>query len=82
MSYDPDEYVVAGRQVAAGWVVCLVIIGVALGLTTKHELVGHDPLSGAHIPRFVYCCTRLDQSLFAVAGARRDVASTTIGDCS
>ena len=78
MAYDPKEHAIAGRQVAAGWIVCLVVVGLALGLTAKREPVSQaalaatrpittastpDPLSGAHIPRFIQCRSRLDQSV-------------------
>lgn len=96
MNYDSDEHSVAGRQVVAGWIVCLVIIGLALGLMGKHEsapeavstptwqiatMGGHDPLSGAHIPRFVQCCSRIDKPLLAAAERWRSAVSSPTGGC-
>jgi hypothetical protein len=39
MDYDPRDYMPSGRQVLAAWVVCGVIVGVALGFTARHPVV-------------------------------------------
>jgi hypothetical protein len=70
MSYNPNDHTVTARQILAGWVVCLGIIGLALALTGGRQAISvanaddppyaraaaeRCPLSGVRLPSFAAC---------------------------
>jgi hypothetical protein len=70
MSYNPDDHTMTARQVLAGWIVCLGIIGLALAVTGGRQAIpvanADDPqyagaaakccpLSGVRLPYFAAC---------------------------
>ena len=72
MSYNPNEHKVTARQVLAGWVVCLVVAGLAFAALAAEGPVsfangGRDPhagpavarclMSGVLLPSFADCTT-------------------------
>ena len=97
MNYDPNEHAITGRQVTAGWVICLLVIGLALGATASRQSFSADPspdarqlaaataarapLGSARISRFVQCCSRLDKHLPAIAEAQSPAALAADRGC-
>jgi len=70
MSYNPNDHSVTARQVLAGWIVCVGIIGLALFVTGGRQPISianaddpphavaaleHCPLSGVRLPSFAAC---------------------------
>jgi hypothetical protein len=72
MSYNPNDHTMTARQVLAGWIVCLGIIGLALAVTSGRQAIPvanaddpqyagaaaeRCPLSGVRLPSFAACAT-------------------------
>jgi hypothetical protein len=70
MSYNPNDHTMTARQVLAGWIVCLGIIGLALAVTGGRQAISvanaddaqyagtaaaRCPLSGVRLPSFAAC---------------------------
>jgi hypothetical protein len=96
MSYDPHDHRPSTKHVAAAWIICLGIVGLALGLTTGHRDVVPDAvadpmhatatedlhsLAGVHIPEFAVCRTDEAQSSSAIAPRNRGPMSAPVGQC-
>jgi hypothetical protein len=96
MSYDPKDHTITGKQAAAAWVICLGIIGLALGVTAKHgpapeAEAAHapqmaaatypPPLSGVHIPRYAQCCSKEGPRPLDLAAARPGVVPPPLATC-
>jgi hypothetical protein len=70
MNYNASDHAVTFREVLAGWVLCLAMIGVAFTATGKHApapeariddpsyvaaATAPRPIRGVRIPRFALC---------------------------
>ena len=84
MGYNPDDHRITFRQVLAGWIVCLALVGLAVAATRHHHGIpranaGDSPYaaSAAYSPGVV----RLPY-FAACAAERRDAARTARGPMS
>jgi hypothetical protein len=98
MDYDPRDHMPTARQVLAAWVLCLGMIGLAVGLTAmRHDLTSTaaaaDPIAvapladpsamdGLRIPRFALCPPDPTRRSVAVAQRRQGSMSLPIDHCS
>jgi hypothetical protein len=84
------------KQVVAAWVVCLGVVGAALGLTILHHNVVPDavadptkaaattksaPLAGVHIPEFAICQAEPNQRSTAVDPRGHGPTSASANQC-
>ena len=96
MSYDPKDHAITGKQAAAAWVICLGIVGLALGVTARHgpapavaaastpqiaAATAPSPLTGVHIPRYAQCCAKEGPRPLGLAEARSGVVPPPIETC-
>ena len=93
MSYHPQDHDPTARQVAAAWVVCLGIVGLALGMTAAHQgIATADPelVAGAldrcstiraRIPRFAQCRTVAADASIGLAPAQRAAIVPPLDHC-
>lgn len=94
MSYRPEDYAFGGRQVTAAWIVCLCIIGLALGLTAGHAAnlagvtadqaraaaIASSPLTGIRVPQFAACSNTMNP-LIPVVTVSRTMPPSLTHDC-
>lgn len=69
MDYDPNDQRVTSRQVLAGWILCLAMVGLAFaatghrqaipsvdaGVSPRTVIAACCPVSGARLPSFISC---------------------------
>jgi hypothetical protein len=95
MSYRPEDHTFGGSQVIAAWIVCLCIIGLALGVTAGHAanlagmaasqahaaILDPCPSAGIRVPQFAACSTAASLRSPSVQ-ASRGTPSSLPHDCS
>ena len=78
--YDPINHAFTARQVIAGWIVCLGVGSLAIGLTAIHA-DDRAARAAATMPEYSLCCLRTPQ--FSVCRGDRsssDVAQKDRGE--
>jgi len=83
MSYDPNDHAITARQILAGWIVCLGIVGLAVAVTAeRHPLSATsaiDPhrtaaatercsMNGIRLPSFAACAAGRDRTVNIARG--------------
>ena len=92
MNYDPEERKVNVRQILAGWILCVAMIGVAYAATGhRHAIpaapagpahvtaVMHRPSDGARLPHFAWCAPQRQDGTVRMARGPMPLAADSCG---
>lgn len=90
MSYDPKDHVFTAKQIIAGWIMCVGVVSLGIGLTARHV---PDPMiapaayaattmsvqpCGRRLPRFPLCRSKPS---FDIAQGYQGVTTLPAGSC-